>query len=97
MYFGINCCHSKDLLNWVNIGQVLGQKQVYIKGRGGLCTIERPKVVWNAKTKLFVMWFHLDSSNYGYRYVWYSNITISKFKHLLLLTHFNQMVFHHLI
>jgi hypothetical protein len=66
---GINCYHSKDLLNWDNIGEVLGQKQVYIKDRSGPYIIERPKVVWNEKTKLFVLWFHLDSSSYGYRYV----------------------------
>ena len=66
---GVNCYHSKDLLNWVNVGQVLGQKEVYIKDRQGPYVIERPKVVWNAKTEQFVMWFHLDSSSYGYRYV----------------------------
>jgi hypothetical protein len=66
---GINCYHSKDLLTWVNIGQVLGQQQVHIKDREGPYIIERPKVVYNQKTKLYVMWFHLDSGSYGYRYV----------------------------
>jgi len=66
---GINCYHSKDLLNWINIGQILGQKQVYIKDHPGPYIIERPKVVYNQKTKLFVLWFHLDSGSYGYRYV----------------------------
>jgi hypothetical protein len=66
---GINCYHSTDLLNWKNVGQVFGQQQVNIKNHSGPYIIERPKVVWNAGTKLFVMWFHLDSSNYGFRYV----------------------------
>ena len=66
---GVNCYHSKDLLSWTNIGEVLGQKQVSIKGLSGPYVIERPKVLWNAASNLFVMWFHLDSDNYGYRYV----------------------------
>jgi hypothetical protein len=66
---GVNCYHSKDLLNWVNIGQVLGQQQVHVKDREGPYVIERPRVVYNSKTKLYVMWFHLDSSNYSYRCV----------------------------
>jgi hypothetical protein len=30
--------------------------------------IERPKVIYNAKTEKYVMWFHLDSSSYSIRY-----------------------------
>jgi hypothetical protein len=66
---GVNCYHSKDLLNWVNIGEVLGQKQVYIKDHPGPYILSRPKVVWNEKTKLYVMWFHLDNNCCIYRYV----------------------------
>ena len=65
---GVNCYHSKDLLNWKNVGQVLGQKQVFIEGHPGPYVIERPKVLWNAQTQMFIMWFHLDSSDYRYRY-----------------------------
>jgi len=65
----VNCYHSTDLFTWKNIGQVLGQKQVYIPNHPGPYVIERPKVLWNAPTKLFVMWLHADSSNYGLRYV----------------------------
>lgn len=66
---GVNCYHSTDLLTWTNIGSVLGQQQVFIEGQPGPYVIERPKVLWNSATKLFVMWFHLDSSSYSYRYV----------------------------
>jgi hypothetical protein len=31
----VNCYHSKDLLNWINIGEVLGQKQISIKDHPG--------------------------------------------------------------
>ncbi|CAF1115236.1 unnamed protein product [Adineta ricciae] len=65
---GVNCYHSKDLINWINIGEVLGQKQVVIQNQSGPYVIERPKVVWNPLTKLYVMWFHLDSYDYQYRY-----------------------------
>ena len=65
---GINCYHSKDLLRWSNMGQVLGQTQVQIKGLPGPYVIERPKVLWNPVTKRFVMWFHLDSIDYQHRY-----------------------------
>ncbi|CAF4312656.1 unnamed protein product [Rotaria socialis] len=66
---GINCYHSTDLLTWTNMGQVLGQQQVSIQGQSGPYVIERPKVLWNSVTERFVMWFHLDSSSYSYRYV----------------------------
>jgi len=66
---GVNCYHSTDLFTWKNIGQVLGQHQVNIPGHPGPYVIERPKVVWNNMTQLYVMWLHADSSNYGLRYV----------------------------
>ena len=31
------------------------------------CIIERPKVIYNVKTKKFVMWFHLELRRQGYR------------------------------
>ena len=79
---GVNCYHSKDLLNWINEGEVLGQEQVSIKDHPGPYVIERPKVVWNEKTKLFVMWFHVDSSSYSLRYVGIATSTTAngKFK-----------------
>ena len=30
------------------------------------CTIERPKVIYNKKTKKFVMWFHHELKGKGY-------------------------------
>lgn len=60
---GISCYSSKDLLHWKNHGNVLpavpgtdlDPKQV----------LERPKCVYNAKTKKFVLWFHSDSMDYA--------------------------------
>lgn len=65
--FGVGCYSSKDLSNWKNQGIVLKVEEQdttseIIKG----CVIERPKVVYNAKTKKFVMWFHLELKGQGY-------------------------------
>lgn len=59
---GVNCYHSKDLVIWQNMGQVLKQKDISVKGSPGPYVVDRPKVVWNNRTKLFVMWFHLDNN-----------------------------------
>ncbi len=60
---GVSCYSSKDLLNWKNEGVALAAKP------GGdldpKLVLERPKVVYNAKTKKFVMWFHSDSLDYA--------------------------------
>lgn len=67
---GVNCYHSKDLLTWQNMGQVLKQKDISVAGHPGPYIVARPKVVWNNLTKLFVMWFHLDSEQlFKYRSV----------------------------
>jgi hypothetical protein len=64
---GITCYSSTDLLNWTNEGVVLpvsnDEKSDITKG----CIMERPKVVYNAKTNKFVMWFHLELKDQGYK------------------------------
>lgn len=63
---GVSCYSSKDLYNWVNEGTALtvslDEKSDITQG----CIIERPKVIYNAKTKTFVMWFHLELKGQGY-------------------------------
>lgn len=64
---GVSCYSSKDLLNWKFEGVAL--KPDTIDKSKDLHTsrvIERPKVVYNKKTKKFVMWMHLDSEDYSY-------------------------------
>ncbi len=62
---GVHCYSSDDLVNWVDEGIALrvtdGPSDIQ---RG--CILERPKVVYNAKTKKFVMWFHLERLGHGY-------------------------------
>ena len=64
---GITCYSSTDLLNWTNEGVVLpvsnDEQSDIVKG----CVMERPKVIYNAKTKKFVMWFHLELKGQSYK------------------------------
>ena len=63
---GVTCYSSKDLVNWTDEGvalQVSDERGSDIE-RG--CILERPKVVYNKKTKKFVMWFHLELKGRGY-------------------------------
>ncbi len=60
---GINCYSSTNLYNWKNEGIVLPKESLPIQFQdSGVC--ERPKVLYNSKTKKFIMWFHLDANQY---------------------------------
>ena len=63
---GVSCYSSCDLLNWHFEGVVL--KPVTDDPESDLHpskVIERPKVVYNAHTGKFVMWFHCESADYS--------------------------------
>jgi len=67
---GIRCYASKDLVSWENQGLVL--PPVLNNPDHDLHPskiAERPKVIYNSNTKQFVMWLHLDNSNYGQAFV----------------------------
>lgn len=63
---GVTCYSSRDLIHWVNRGVALAveedESSDIVKGS----IIERPKVIYNEKTKKFVMWFHLELKGKGY-------------------------------
>jgi beta-xylosidase len=65
---GVRCYSSKDLYNWKDEGVVLN---VMPEGSGSDiekgCILERPKVIYNAKTEKYVMWFHLEPKGVEYR------------------------------
>lgn len=63
---GVMCYSSKDLTRWTNHGVALAvtDEQGHDIERG--CIIERPKVIYNAKTGKFVMYFHLEHKGKGY-------------------------------
>ena len=63
---GVNVYSSKDLYHWKYQGLALqtssDPKSDIVSG----CIIERPKVIFNQKTKKYVMWFHLEMKGQGY-------------------------------
>lgn len=62
---GVSCYSSRDLHRWKNEGNVLpAVKDDPKHDLHPTKVIERPKVVFNAKTKKFVMWMHVDSEDY---------------------------------
>ena len=63
---GVSCFTSKNLKDWTNHGLVLPVSKESGSDIEGGCIIERPKVLYNAKTKKFVMWFHLELKGRGY-------------------------------
>lgn len=64
---GVSCYSSIDLKEWHNEGIVLQttkddyKHDLYFKN-----VLERPKVIYNEKTKKYVMWFHVDTPDYQY-------------------------------
>jgi beta-xylosidase len=63
---GFSCYSSTNLADWKYMGVVL--KSVTNDPHSDLScekVMERPKVIFNAKTKKFVMWFHQDEANYS--------------------------------
>jgi len=64
---GIHCYSSIDLYNWKDEGLVLcavednPEHDLHVSR-----VVERPKVVYNNKTNQYVMWLHIDKSDYCY-------------------------------
>jgi hypothetical protein len=65
-HVGVHVYSSRDLYNWNDEGIALkvsdGPKSPITRG----CILERPKVIFNPRTKKFVMWFHLEPKGAGY-------------------------------
>uniref|UniRef100_UPI00319E3849 glycoside hydrolase family 43 protein n=2 Tax=Bacteroides TaxID=816 RepID=UPI00319E3849 len=63
---GVSCYSSKDLLNWKFEGIVLPAiKDDPKHDLHPSKVLERPKVIYNEKTKKFVMWAHVESADYS--------------------------------
>lgn len=63
---GVSCYSSKDLYNWVFEGIVLeAVKNDPDHDLHPSKVLERPKVIYNKKTKQFVMWAHVESADYS--------------------------------
>ncbi len=62
---GVSVYSSRDLATWKFEGLALPSRpEDPDSDLAPENVIERPKVIFNAKTKKFVMWFHQDSPNY---------------------------------
>lgn len=62
-FLGVRCYRSTDLKNWEYRGEVLTPNSAYELNK---CNVERPKVMYNASTKQFVMWMHWENGrDYG--------------------------------
>lgn len=67
-FWAVSLYRSKDLLNWEFVNNVLTEESD--TGAGRLSTmnmkVERPKLVYNEKTKKYVLWGHWeDKDSYG--------------------------------
>ncbi|QXV65937.1 family 43 glycosylhydrolase [Mucilaginibacter sp. 21P] len=63
---GVHCYSSKDLYNWKDEGIALPVSADSTSDIAQGCILERPKVVYNRKSKMYVMWFHLELKGKGY-------------------------------
>lgn len=63
---GVSCYSSKNLVDWKFEGIVLPPDTTDTSSDLHYSNVlERPKVIYNDKTKKFVMWLHIDSADYG--------------------------------
>ncbi len=63
---GVSVYRSRNLTDWTPLGTALRVVERAGHPLESGCIIERPKVVYNARTNRFVMWFHLELKGHGY-------------------------------
>lgn len=62
---GVGCYSSRDLWTWQNEGIVLAaEEKNETHDLYTLNVLERPKVIYNERTGKYVMWMHIDDTNY---------------------------------
>jgi hypothetical protein len=61
---GISAYSSADLFHWTNEGVVFPKDSLPQRFRDA-GVAERPKVIYNGRTKQYVMWMHLDANRYA--------------------------------
>ena len=64
---GVHVYSSKDLYNWKDEGIALKMLDDTTSMLQKESLLERPKVIYNKKTKKFVMWFHHELKDQGYK------------------------------
>ena len=65
--FGVRVYSSKDIYNWKDEGIALKMQDDTTSMLQKGSVLERPKVIYNKKTKKFVMWFHHELKGQGYK------------------------------
>lgn len=63
---GVHAYSSRNLLDWQDEGIALAVVDDPQSDLARGCILERPKVIYNPRTRQFVMWFHLERLNAGY-------------------------------
>lgn len=64
---GVSCYSSPDLMQWKNEGVVLAAvPDDHAHDLHPSKVAERPKVIYNARTKQYVLWLHIDTADYAY-------------------------------
>lgn len=64
---GVACYSSKNLVKWKFEGKALAPEMNDSTSDIHFSRVlERPKVIYNQKTRKFVMWLHVDSEDYSY-------------------------------
>jgi len=66
-HVGVHVYTSQNLYNWSDKGIALRVSDDPESDIAKGCVLERPKVIYNAKTKKFVMWFHLELKGNVYK------------------------------
>lgn len=64
---GVHVYSSRDLYNWKDEGIALKMKNDLNSMLQKGSVLERPKVIYNKKTGKFVMWFHHELKDQGYK------------------------------
>jgi hypothetical protein len=59
----VNCYSSSNLVDWTYIGALVSRGSNGDLGPNRV--VERPKVMYNSRTRKFVLYMHIDNSNYG--------------------------------
>lgn len=62
---GVSCYSSTNLYDWHREGLVLSRSDLRAAGFTNQF-VERPKVIYNAKTEQYVMWMHLEGPGYHF-------------------------------
>ncbi|KAH8901648.1 glycoside hydrolase family 43 protein [Thozetella sp. PMI_491] len=62
-FTNVNCYSSTDLVQWTLVGALLSRTSSGDLGPNRV--VERPKVIYNDKTRKYVLWMHMDSGSYG--------------------------------